>query len=69
MSTTRKNSWDADSFEELAALTTLDECKAALKAKETQRLAHKKHYLKQQKKNELVKQLMIDKPELFTDLD
>lgn len=65
---TIKNSWEASSWEELEAITSLEEVKAALKAKEIQRLAHKRHYLKKQAVNTRVKELMRERPELFEDL-
>lgn len=43
-----KNSWEASSWEELMDAVSLDEVLSALKAKEIQRLAHKKQYLKRQ---------------------
>lgn len=43
------NPWEATSWEALQKLTSLDDVKSALKAKETQRLAHKAYYLKRQR--------------------
>jgi len=44
----KANSWDANTWEELKERTTLEEVLKALKAKEVQRIAHKKHYLNKQ---------------------
>lgn len=42
------NPWEATSWDELKKLTTLEETTAALRAREVNRLAHKKHYLRRQ---------------------
>jgi hypothetical protein len=39
----QKAAWDASSWEELMSLTSLDECRKALKAREQNRLYHKEH--------------------------
>jgi len=67
--TNSKDAWDADTWDELQKLTTLNEVKTALKAKETQRIAHKKYQMKKQLKLERATQLMKEKPELFADID
>ena len=61
----KKPAQDAKSWEELKNLTTLEEVLAALKAKETNRLAHKKYYLRRQELLSRAKELQKEKPELF----
>jgi len=46
--TKKKNAWEAETWEELQELVTLEEVCRALKQRETQRLAHKRYYLKRQ---------------------
>lgn len=53
---TPKQAYEASSWDELQALSSLDECKAALKAKETQRIAHKRYHLKKQAVLDLVRE-------------
>jgi len=57
----KKDAWEAESWDELKKLSTLGECLAALKAKETQRVAHKKYYLKRQLVLDLAKERGLDK--------
>jgi hypothetical protein len=45
-----KNAWDASTWSELQSLTTLDEVKSALLAKEKNRSYHKTAYLKRAEK-------------------
>ena len=56
----KKQPWEASSWSELKKLTTLDEVKRALKQRETQRLAHKKYYLKRQALLQKAKELGLD---------
>ena len=44
----QRQPWEATSWDELKQLVTLDEVRRALKQRETQRLAHKRYYLKRQ---------------------
>lgn len=60
----KKEAWDADSWKELQDLITLDEVKKALKARETQRLAHKRYSLKKQATLERIAELRARDPEL-----
>jgi len=57
----QKQPWEASSWEELKQLTTLDEVKRALKQRETQRLAHKKYYLKRQALLQKAREMGLDK--------
>ncbi len=69
MTTNSKDAWDANTWKELEERTTLTEVTTALKAKETQRVAHKRYQLKKQILMERAIKLKAEKPELFADLD
>jgi len=58
----------ATTFAELQKHVTLEEMKAALRQRETQRIAHKRYTQKKQLVLERAKKLMSEKPELFKDL-
>jgi hypothetical protein len=60
MSTT-KRSWEASTWDELKSLTTLDEVKGSLLAKEKNRLYHKQANLKKSAILALAKERGLDK--------
>lgn len=61
MATNSKHAWDASTWDELKSLTTLDDVKAALLAKEKNRLYHKQANLKKAAILALAKERGLDK--------
>jgi len=44
----KKEAWESETWDELKSRASLEECCKALKQREVQRVAHKKHYFKRQ---------------------